>query len=227
MCAEQFGKRHAEVYDLIYADRPYGEEVDRLVRIFTREGARRVLDLGCGTGTHAAMLAVRGYEVVGVDRSEPMLEVARGKSTRVRWIRQDLRTLRLGERFDAATAMFTVLGYFPPAELEHVLGRIGAHLRPGGILAFDVWDSDATLEPYVLKMAGNVTRETLMRFDPEKTCWNVVFHFRTGREEWTETHEIYAYSEPELRGILGRTGFTVEELSKRGRDLWVVARYTA
>lgn len=215
------------MYDLVYADRPYGEEADRLARIFARGGVRKVLDLGCGTGTHAAMLAVRGYEVVGVDWSEHMLEVARGKSTRVRWVRQDLRTLRLGERFDAATAMFTVFGYFPPAELEHVLGRVRAHLRPGGILVFDVWDFDSTLtlEPYVQKKVGDLTRETLMDFDPEKLCWRVRFHFRAGDREWAETHEIYAYSASELREMLGRMGFVVEELSKRGgRDLCVVAR---
>jgi len=228
MSATQFGRRYARVYDSVYADRPYKEEVDRLVKIFRRFGVRHVLDLGCGTGTHAAMLAELGYHVVGVDASPFMLSVARRKSKRVRWVRQDMRELDLGEVFDAAVALFTVFGYLDPRELREVLGRVGQHLRWGGLLCFDVWRSPFVPErKRTRRRAGGVLRESRVEYNPLRLCWDVRFTFRTPRGSFEETHRIHAYSERELGTLLGRAGFGILETNKRrGRDLWVVAKYT-
>ena len=74
--SDMFGRDYADVYDAIYRDKNYEGEVDLIERILARhglQGARHLLDLGCGTGNHALPLARRGHTVVGVDRSPPML----------------------------------------------------------------------------------------------------------------------------------------------------------
>src|SRR5215468_6102822 len=84
--------RLARVYDALDADR---SDLEHYAAMVTEFGAQQVLDVGCGTGELACLLASKGIEVVGVDPAEASLEVARGKefADRVRWIHGDATTL--------------------------------------------------------------------------------------------------------------------------------------
>src|SRR5947209_19234510 len=95
-----FGQEYASIYNLLYEDKDYAAECDVLERVFRTFGSRqvhRVLDLGCGTGNHAVPLAERGYQVVGVDRSEDMLARARARGSAAEFRSGDLTQLDLGE----------------------------------------------------------------------------------------------------------------------------------
>jgi SAM-dependent methyltransferase len=144
-----FGSEYAAAYDTLYRDKDYAAECDVVERAFQQYGQdriRRVLDLGCGTGGHAAPLAERGYEVVGVDRSSEMLERARARTSGVRFELGDLTTLDLGEAFDAALMMFAVLGYqVSNADVAGALAAVRRHLRPGGLFVCDLWYGPAVL----------------------------------------------------------------------------------
>src|SRR3954452_6016867 len=114
MTGSVFGAGYAAAYDALYQDKDYASEcdmVERLVGTYGRGRARRILDLGCGTGGHAALLAERGYEVVGVDRAPDMLALARARGGTTRYELGDVATVDLGETFDVALMMFAVLGY--------------------------------------------------------------------------------------------------------------------
>lgn len=84
--------RLAAIYDALAPDR---SDLDVYVAIADELGAGRVLDVGCGTGTFALLLAERGLEVIGVDPASASLSVARGKpgAERVRWIGGDVTAL--------------------------------------------------------------------------------------------------------------------------------------
>lgn len=84
--------RLAAVYDALDPDR---SDLDAYVRAVLRRRARSVLDVGCGTGTFALLLADRGMQVVGVDPAEASLDVARRKpgAHRVQWIHGDASSL--------------------------------------------------------------------------------------------------------------------------------------
>ena len=111
---------YALYYDLLYSHRDVAREVDFLERVFSQcsqVSVRRVLDVGCGTGIHSIELARRGYEVLGVDLSQKMIEVAREKSraaevTGVYFLQADATRLEFEEEFDAAIAMYGVISYF-------------------------------------------------------------------------------------------------------------------
>jgi SAM-dependent methyltransferase len=131
--------RLAAIYDAVEPDR---SELDAYVRMVEEFGARRVLDIGCGTGVFALSLAGRGIDVVGVDPALASLDVARGKpgSERVRWIHGDASGLP-PLRVDLATMTANVAQQIVAAEAWRDTLR-GAYtaLRPGGRLVFETRD---------------------------------------------------------------------------------------
>lgn len=84
--------RLAEIYDLVEGERV---DLDHYLAVATEFGARSVLDVGCGTGTLACLLADRGIEVVGVAPAAASLDVAQAKpgAQRVRWLHGDATSL--------------------------------------------------------------------------------------------------------------------------------------
>lgn len=140
MADECFGlPRLAAVYDPLDPDR---RDLDAYLRLVEELGARRVLDIGCGTGVFALLLADRGIEVVGVDPAEASLDVARGKpgGERVRWIHGDATALP-PLRADLATMTGNVAqAIVDPRAWRETLRGAHAALRPGGHLVFETRD---------------------------------------------------------------------------------------
>ena len=86
--------RHAELYDLFYGAKPYAAEagyLHGLLQRFSERPVRRLLDIACGTGSHAIELERLGYEVVGSDISEDMLALCQGEGAG-RLLRRSFRT---------------------------------------------------------------------------------------------------------------------------------------
>lgn len=131
--------RLAAIYDDHDPDR---SDLDVYVAIAGELGARSVLDVGCGTGTFALLLAERGIEVTGVEPAGSSLDVARAKpgGERVRWIHGDATALP-PLRVDLATMTANVAqAIVEPADWEGTLRGAHAALRPGGHLVFETRD---------------------------------------------------------------------------------------
>ena len=146
-----FGPSYADAYDALYADKDYEAECDLIESLAVQYGigAETVLDLGCGTGRHATILARRGREVTGVDVSAEMLALARRRAADAEVAELDLRvgdvrTVRVGRRYDVVLLMFAVLGYqLTDEDVAATLETVAIHLQPGGVLVFDVWHGPA------------------------------------------------------------------------------------
>ncbi|HEU5182783.1 MAG TPA: class I SAM-dependent methyltransferase [Candidatus Polarisedimenticolia bacterium] len=121
----------------------YGPRLFRLVEEKGLAGCR-VLDAGCGTGTLALELAQRGYRVAGMDLSEAMIAVARRKDSagKVAWRVGDITTAGPAPGdgpYDLVTCVADILNHLESLDLwEQAFRRLGAHLRSGGWLFFDV-----------------------------------------------------------------------------------------
>lgn len=147
---------YARYYDLLYRDKDYAAEAayvgSRLKRHAPR--AARILELGCGTGAHAAHLAQMGYAVHGVDQSDSMLARAAARraslaaetAARLSFGRGDVRTVRTGAMYDAVVSLFHVMSYqVTNADLQAAFATAAAHLTPGGLFLFDFWYGPAVL----------------------------------------------------------------------------------
>lgn len=130
-------RRLAAVYDPLDPDR---SDLDAYLAIAVELGARRMLDVGCGTGTFACLLVTHGFDVVGVDPAGASLDVARTKpgAGRVRWIRGDATTLPDDVDADLATMTANVAQVFTTDDAwDATLRGIHGALLPGGHLVFE------------------------------------------------------------------------------------------
>lgn len=140
-------RHYANYYDLFYKKKDYSAECDFLEKIFQKYQNFKVtaiLDLGCGTGSHALILAKRGYQVFGVDFSPQMLKIAKQKAKKknlkIKWKLQDIRELSLNQKFDAILALFSVINYLTKKrEIISVFKKINQHLKEKGLFIFDFW----------------------------------------------------------------------------------------
>jgi len=131
--------RLARVYDPLDPDR---SDLEVYAAMAAEFGAGSVLDLGCGTGTLACMLADRGLEVIGVDPARASLDVARAKpgADAVRWLEGDAASLP-PLQVDLATMTGNVAQVFlTDTEWAATLTGVLAALRPGGRLVFETRD---------------------------------------------------------------------------------------
>jgi SAM-dependent methyltransferase len=132
-----FGKDFLEIYDDALTEERTTAEVDGIISLLRLEPGARVLDLACGHGRHAMLLAERGYDVTGFDLSGTLLDRARAvteaRGASVRWIQGDMRQLSFDAEFDAVINIFTAFGYFEdPADDAKMLRGVREALDPEG-----------------------------------------------------------------------------------------------
>ena len=134
----------AEVYDQFMDNVPYREWADFLQEILQKEGINDglVLDLGCGTGSMTEELAGRGYDMIGVDNSEDMLEIAMEKRQEsghdILYLLQDMQEFELYGNVRAVVSVCDSVNYVTEKEeLEQVFRLVNNYLDPGGIFVFD------------------------------------------------------------------------------------------
>lgn len=135
----------ASVYDQLTGDVPYQEWLDQYDRIWNNHGGqpKLLLDLACGTGTLSCMLARRGIDVIGVDRSPDMLSAAQRKAEGIMpaplFICQGMDELDLYGTVDGAICALDSINYIGSSkELVRIFGRVSLFLEPGRVFIFDI-----------------------------------------------------------------------------------------
>ena len=216
----------------IYAKGPYPEFSKRVAEllpgILERFGAkpRTILDLACGEGTFAVLMAQKGFQVTGVDASPQMLRFAREKAkkagVKVQFIEQDMRSLSLKKRFDLVTCWYDSLNYLLEYDdLVKTFANVAQVLKPKGLFIFDMntiyglavgwqqrstWVEQDTSELFEVHRVGydykrNLATLRITSFVREGELWRRI----------DEEHKERGYSLEEIRSALRQAG--LEELA--------------
>jgi SAM-dependent methyltransferase len=135
----------AAVYDLFMDNVPYAEWADYVQQLLNKYGIKPglLLELGCGTGKMARQLAVRGYDMIGIDNSEEMLQIAKeagnDNSEEILYLCQDMREFELYGTVSAVISVCDSINYIlTDADLLKVFRLVNNYLDPGGLFIFDL-----------------------------------------------------------------------------------------
>ena len=248
---------YSAYYDLLYSDKDYQSEV-RFLRTLIDQNATQpvqsLLELGCGTGIHARMIAEQGLNVVGVDLSTEMLESASARAAtqgfdagRLSFTQGDARSFRAPRCFDVVASLFHVLSYqTSEADLQAMMQTAAVHLNAEGLFVFDFWYGPAVLwqrpavrakrlaneRIVITRLAEPVIHDQNNVVDVNYTVF--VKEIESGQtHEIKETHRMRYLFLPEIDRLLDANGFdrvvTEEWLTRKAPsfDSWgvcVVAR---
>jgi len=230
-------RRLAAVYDSLEGER---DDLDAYLAIVEEFGAHAVIDVGCGTGTLACLLAERGLDVVGVDPAAASLEVARAKpaANNVRWILGDATTLP-PLQMDLATMTGNVAQVFlTDDDWQATLRGVRAALRPGGRFVFETrdparrawleWNREESYEECDVPGVGTVAswHDLLDVAEPLVTFRSSVV-FAADGTTLTSDSTLRFRSREEVERSLVEAGFRVEDVrdapDRPGREFVFVA----
>jgi SAM-dependent methyltransferase len=220
---------YARYYDLLYHDKDYAGEAQFIHNLIQSQApaAQTILELGCGTGNHAMLLAKAGYDIHGVDLSLEMLEGAKQRcaqlpqelAAKLKFTQGDIRQVRIDAKFDVVLSLFHVISYQTTNEdLLAAFETAKLHLSPGGIMIFDVWYGPTVLsEPPVVRVKRledesiQVTRIAEPAMYPNRNCVDVNYQIfikdknNGAVEEIKETHTMRYLFEPELNFLTAQS----------------------
>lgn len=213
-------------YDRLTQDVPYEKVLEFYEALLSQVGAKpkTVVDLGCGTGSMAALLAEKGYSVIGVDLSEDMLTQAWEKcmelSNPPMFVCQSMAELELPAQADWILSCLDSLNYVTdPRDCRKTLRRAYENLNPGGVLLFDVNTPEklrAMDGQVFLDEDEDVYCVWRGEFDEaENICYYGMDLFQRRGDLWErsfEEHREYAYALEELTEYLRQAGFSQIDL---------------
>lgn len=156
---------YAQYYDLLYADKNYEAEAEYIFQLIKKYNpkTKAILNLGCGTGKHDIVLKKKGLNITGIDFSNDMVSRAKQQSTNIEFIVGDIRTIRLGKKFDAVISLFHVACYQNSNDdLNSYFQTANKHLLKNGIFIFDVWHGPAVLADLPIEKNKEVENKNII-----------------------------------------------------------------
>jgi len=240
--SKYFDSQYLLEYEPIFDLAQDRREVARLIELLGLPTGSRVLDVPCGQGRHAHLLAEAGFDVDGLDLSSDLLQRARerGTSRTLRYTRGDMRRLpaRWTGRFAAVVNLFTSFGFFlEPSDDARVVAEWTRVLEPGGCLVWHGGNRDGVMRRFIARDWWLTSDGTMIgherSFDALSGVLTVSSTWRGTRAAGEREHRIRLYSANHLAELLARHGLVVEAafdgwttraLSRRSGEMLLVAR---
>jgi SAM-dependent methyltransferase len=212
----------ATFYDLLYSTiKDYQADTTQITTLLRQlnPGCRTILDVACGTGEHARLLAAEGFEVDGLDLDPAFIRIAVGKHPAGRFFQADMSDFHLSRRYDAVLCLFSSIGYLKTLDrVRRAFGCFRDHLAPNGVLMVEPWFLPGALDParVVLQMAeaNGVRVSRVSHVEIEGTLSRINFDYEitdaTGTRHATETHELGLFTPAELLRTFAEAGLQAD-----------------
>jgi ubiquinone/menaquinone biosynthesis C-methylase UbiE len=214
---EYFERGYAQRWGLRAPSDQVRLEAHGLYKLLQLSPTSRVIDIGCGHGRHAIVLAERGSDVIGLDFAVALLNRARqlaaGVPRQVRWVRGDMRRLPVRSECADAAVVMDAFGFFDTEE-EHeaVLREAARVLTIGGRLALKVVNGGLVLDDFRETEREErdgvvVSVSNMLTFDPPRLMQRINVSGSRGHGEYERRQRLYRVEE--LRVALTHAGFAV------------------
>jgi SAM-dependent methyltransferase len=216
---------YSRYYDLLYKDKNYIAEVDYMNNLLKQYGildTNELLELGCGSGSHAVHMSRPGLSITGLELSKTMVTEALQKNIKgFQPVVGNITSFQLGMQFDAAVSLFHVISYLTDNnQLLDCFKATNGHLKPGGLFVFDVWYTPAVLTQLpetrikrleddhitVTRLAEPVSNHQANTVEVNYEVW---ITSKTGgtTEILKEVHPMRHFGIPEIDLLARQTGF--------------------
>ncbi len=174
-----------EFYPVLFPDILFEEAEEEIEKILDLIGhpVSSILDLCCGPGRFAGLLARDGYQVCGVDRTPFLLDKARTEYSdcaTAEWVLSDMREFVRPDAFDLILNLYTSFGYFEdPADERCVLNNIHTSLRPGGSFIIEVMGKEILARDFEPVLTSQIDDGFFIQVHEIRENWNRIYN------EWT------------------------------------------
>lgn len=225
----------AEFYDLIYSGfKDYARETEQIIALLRHEHphGRTVLDVACGTGAHARLLAAHGYIVDGLDLNPAFVAIPQAKHPEGQFFTADMRDFCLPNRYDAVLCLFSSIGYACTLDgVAQTLECFRQHLAANGIIVVEPWFAPDVLDP--TRVATNsgetgglrVTRVSRVEIAGRVSRLYFDYEITEGTQvrKVSEVHELGLFTRPEMIAAFRQAGLeaTYDAEGLNGRGLYV------
>lgn len=218
MSEQELYRKFARYYDLIYkwVDYPGESEfIKNVVEQYKTSHGMDLLDMACGTGGHAVYLQ-NSFNILGVDINPEMLEIAREKLPEVEFVQGDMKKMDLQQKFDTIICMFSAINYHTTLDaLGKTFQRFYDHLKPGGILIFDLgfctenWEEGRMFVDAAVEGDRQLARISQSRLQDGVFNANFLFLVKeNGKMDFEiDQHQIGVFSTPDVQKTLEKIGF--------------------
>ncbi|MCI9385474.1 MAG: class I SAM-dependent methyltransferase [Lachnospiraceae bacterium] len=217
---------YAYYYNAFYRDKNYRAEAEQVNLLLKKYGkdVKRIINFGCGTGKHDMELTGMGYQCMGIDMSQMMIDIARENTSgreNIDFSVADIRQYKTSAQYDAVISLFHVMSYQNTNEdILKAFRSARAALSTGGTFLFDVWYGPGVLsdkptlrvkeiqdDQYrLIRIARPVMHDKTSVVD---VCYEIlVIDKRTGETKTiSEVHSMRYFFRPELESYLEKAGF--------------------
>lgn len=221
---EAYNRDFADYYDRITRHKDYAAEAETLIE-FIQNNVKaehpKILDVGCGTGNHAILLAARSYDVTATDLSPDMIRVALAKQTKAKFTCGDVGGLS-ESGFDFAYSLFNVVNCLDTLEgLIAFLAKIYARLRKDGAFLLECWNPVAVIAtpPEVVERTFEANGERIVRRvtpTPDFLRQRLDLEYRVdvydsgakrAKRHFTVVHNLTLFTPIEIMHCLEQAGF--------------------
>lgn len=211
--------KFAKYYDELMYDCDYFEWSQYLLKLIKKEtSGKKIIDLACGSGKHTILLKKAGYDVIGVDNSNTMLEKAiinsRKQMLNIMYLKQDLLNLDIESKFDIATCICDGINYVQ--DIFKVFQNVYKALKNKGVFLFDISSEYKQKEILGNNLFTDETENVTYIWQNEffekedKVEMYITFFVKKDNglyERFDETHVQYAHKEKDIVENLKQAGF--------------------
>lgn len=207
---KNFFKLWQKVQFDVYTPEQDKYQTDFICKVLKLKKGMSVLDVPCGFGRIAFLLAQKGMNVTGLEFNKYVLEFAKQKvkdsNLKINYVEEDMRNFSYRNKFDAVICWFGSFGYFSDEDNEKFIKASARSLKKGGRFLIDTHTLE-TIIPIFQAVSknryGKIPLKEERHLDLETSRINV--KWTLGKESQSSSIRLYGYKE--LKELLARNGF--------------------